>query len=183
MGFFDWLPIPKMDWTTVASVVVGTAVFVGLTVVTGGLGAPLLATLAVAGFGSGVAGQLTFDLLNGKKPGLDVLAAGVVSMGLTFVGAGVGQVIGRVAAPIVSKVLEKTGVSAALARAAGATEGAAASTIGQTVGKVVNGVKQTNPKFGGPQLLDPVFFDPPTPPISVTSPRPPATTSGFVGRF
>ncbi|MEZ0229933.1 MAG: hypothetical protein ACAI25_15015 [Planctomycetota bacterium] len=177
MGFLDWLPLPKMDWNTVAGIVVGTGVFIGLTVLTGGLGAPLLVTLAVAGFGSGVAGQLTYDLLAGRKPGVDVLAAGVVSMGLTFVGAGVGQVVGRVAAPIVSRILERTGVSAALARA-GQAEGAAAATIG----KVIDGVKQANPKFGQPQLLDPVFFDAPVP-VVVPAARPSAVTKGFIGRF
>jgi hypothetical protein len=185
MGLFDWvpkLPVPAMDWKTVAAVVAGTAVFVGLTVLTGGL--PLVATLAVAGFGSGVAGQLVYDLLDNRKPGVDLLVAGVVSVGLTFVGAGVGRVVG----PLVGKALERTGIAAAIARspvgqlvtrAAGEVEG----NLAGTVGKVIQGVREANPRLGGPQLLDPVVFNPPVPAPAASAPAMPdpvRVAKGFV---
>lgn len=180
MGLFDWLPVPDMDWKTIASIAVGTGVFVGLTVLTGGLGAPLLATLAVAGFGSGVAGQLVYDLLAGHKPGVDVLAAGVVSMGLTFVGAGVGRVVGPIVGPIVGKVLDRTPIPALVARAAGQADGALASNVGE----LVTAVQKANPRFGQPQLLDPFVFDPPAPPSAVAYVRPAlGETGGFLGRL
>jgi hypothetical protein len=176
-----------LDPRSLAAIAVGTVAFVGLTVLTGGADLPLLATLLIAGGGSGIAGQLTYDLLGGQKPGFDVLAAGVVSAAFTVAGAGVGKIVG----PVVGDVLERVGVTRfvqqlpvvqALTRAAGEAEGDAGSRIGSLLGFV----KESEARFGSPRILDPTVYDgaparpAPEPALPVPEPSPPPSSPGLV---
>ena len=112
---FGWL---KSHWKAVASVAVAAVVFTVVTVATGGLGAPLLVSLAAGGFASGVAGYVTGELLEGRKPTVkQALIQGGVAAAITVATFGVGRVLApvasRVLAPVAARVLPE-GVTAAV---------------------------------------------------------------------
>lgn len=103
---FGWI---KDHWKTIATVAVGTVVFVGVTALTGGLGAPAMAALFAGGFASGVAGSVTAHLLDHKAVSFgDAVLQGTVAAVLTVATAG----LGRLVAPAVSRAFAGMGSAA-----------------------------------------------------------------------
>lgn len=103
---FSWL---KSHWKGVATLLVAAVVFTAVTVLTGGLGAPLLVSLAAGGFASGAAGYVTGELLNGRKPTVkDALFQGALASVITVGTFGVGRFLApyasRVLAPVVNRI-------------------------------------------------------------------------------
>lgn len=99
---FGWL---QDNWKGIAVLAVAAVVFTVVTVATGGLGAPVMLSLAAGGFASGVAGYATGELLDGRTPTLqDALVQGTVSAALTVTTVGVGRVIAPVAAGLLAPV-------------------------------------------------------------------------------
>src|SRR5438105_15062645 len=84
-----WL-VDKVGWPTLASIAVGVAVFVGISIATGGIAdLGLLAAIGVtvlASVVSGVASQLTYDGLTRKRPGWDLAVAAGLSVALLPLG-------------------------------------------------------------------------------------------------
>lgn len=126
---FGWL---KKHWKTIATVAVATVVFVGVTVLTGGLGAPAMVALLAGGVASGVAGSVTANLLDGKPVSVkDALIQGVVSGVITVATAGLGNVLAPVVSRALAPVIART-VPAAAAPFITAT--VTNGTVGATLG-------------------------------------------------
>lgn len=109
---FGWI---KEHWKTIAVVAASTVVFVGVTVLTGGLGAPALVALAAGGFASGVTGSALSSYLDHKPISVkDALVQGAVASVLTVATAGIGRVVApyvsRAVAPALTRVLPRAAV-------------------------------------------------------------------------
>jgi hypothetical protein len=109
---------------TIGSIVIGTGVFIGLSVATGGLfDVGLVGGLALVGLWgivSGVAGQATYDLLAKKKMGWDLATSGALNGVLSVALLGAGRLVApfaeRAAAAVIPRVVAKLGpVAASLA--------------------------------------------------------------------
>ena len=90
-------------WKGILTFAVSTAAFIAITAATGGLGAPALVAFLAGGVGSGVIGALVGDWLDKRKPGLDLLWAGLISGAITLATLG----IAKAAAPYVAPLLER----------------------------------------------------------------------------
>jgi hypothetical protein len=93
-------------WKSLVTVAVSTTVFVGVTALTGGLGAPVVASLLLAGAASGASGSIASRLLDGRAPTVGgTLRGAATGAVLSLVTAGVGRafspLLGRVTAPVV----------------------------------------------------------------------------------
>jgi hypothetical protein len=93
-------------WKSLVTVAVSTTVFVGVTALTGGLGAPVVASLLIAGAASGASGSITSRLLDGRAPTVGgTLRAAAIGAAVSLATAGVGKafspLLDRVAAPVV----------------------------------------------------------------------------------
>jgi hypothetical protein len=81
-------------WQTIAVAALSTAVFVGVTALTGGLGAPIAAELLAGGVASGVAGYLLSNYLKHAPITLEgALFAGALSGAVTLATAGLGRLV------------------------------------------------------------------------------------------
>jgi hypothetical protein len=122
---FHWT---EDHWKTIAVVAASTVVFVGVTALTGGLGAPALVALGSGGFASGVTGYALSNLLDHRPLTLTgALSAGLVSTVVTIATAGVlraaSPFVSRVAAPVAAAIPDAVtaAVPAVVTRTVGST--------------------------------------------------------------
>jgi hypothetical protein len=141
-----------VDWTedhakTIAVIAASTVVFVGVTALTGGLGAPALLALASGGFASGATGYALSNVLDHKPVTFTgLLTAGAVSTIATIATAGLlefaSPIVGRLAAPLAAAVPEavSNAVPAVIARTVtGAATGAGLGAGTQVVENLIAG--------------------------------------------
>ncbi len=115
-------------WQKIAVAAVSTAVFVGVTALTGGLGAPVMLALLAGGVSSGVAGYALGNYLDHVPITLKgALLAGAVSGVLTVATAGVGRVVApflpRLAVPALDELASSRIGSLAIKSAVNAAAG------------------------------------------------------------
>jgi hypothetical protein len=139
----------KDHWKTIAVVAASAVVFVAVTALTGGLGAPALLALAAGGFSSGVTGYALGNWLDHKPITLQgALTAGVVSTVVTVATAGVGRfaapVLQRIAVPAVDDLASSTLGQAAIRTTANAAAGSAFGTGVQATSNAIQGRPLTN---------------------------------------
>lgn len=119
-------------WKEIAVVAVSTVVFAAVIVATGGtaaLLAPTLLQLAAAGIASGVAGQVTADLLDGRTPTVrDVVKAAVIGGVITVATAGLGRFVPGLSRPLQNQIAQR-----AVIGGAGTVGGAGAQVMSNAI--------------------------------------------------